>query len=148
MSQQLAPMTKKLSAATAAETGRLMYTLHMSWPFRALVLLILLGWGIAPELICFIPDQPSSSSQAEVDCCQKMAGECGNTQMSHQCCRPEVKTQIGVAAKIIRQSMPVSEAAKWNPDITTALHDCWKVLATTIDRPPDKPLLSPSILRI
>jgi len=123
-----------------------MYTLHMSWPFRALVLLVVLGWGIPPELICFLPEE--SLTQAEMDCCQKMAGECGDTQMSHQCCRPEVRTQVGIAAKIIRQSVPVSEAAEWNPDITKLLHDSWNVAEITIDRPPDKPPLSPSILRI
>jgi hypothetical protein len=118
----------------------------MSWPFRALVLLVVLGWGIGPELMCFLPEE--TSTEAELDCCQKMAGECGDTQMSHQCCRPEVRTQVGVAAKIIRQNMPVSEPAEWNLDISKGLHDSWSVAVISIDRPPDKPLSSPSILRI
>ena len=68
-----------------------MYTLRMSWPFRVLVLALLLGWGVAPQLACFMPEQ---ATQAEMDCCEKMAGECGQTQMTHECCRPEVRTEI------------------------------------------------------
>jgi hypothetical protein len=74
-----------------------MYTLHMSWPFRGLVLAVLLGWGLAPQLVCFMPDQTPTSS--EMDCCKGMAADCNDSNMSQACCQTVVRTDIGIAAK-------------------------------------------------
>jgi hypothetical protein len=82
----------------------LMYTFHMPWPFRALVIGVLLSWGLAPQLACFMPGQ--MPTQSEMDCCQGMAGDCSGANMSHACCQTVVRTDLGVAAKIIRHVVP------------------------------------------
>src|SRR5215470_9767215 len=74
-----------------------MYTFHMSWSFRGLVLAVLLGWGLAPQLVCFMPDQTPASS--EMDCCKGMAADCNDANMSQACCQTVVRTDIGIAAR-------------------------------------------------
>ena len=81
-----------------------MYTLHMSWPFRTLVLGLLLAWGLAPQLACFMPDQPLTA--AEMDCCKEMASDCSTANMTHACCKTVVRTDPGVAAKVVRHDVP------------------------------------------
>src|SRR5262245_7357703 len=87
-----------------------MYTLHMSWSFRALVLAVVLAWGLAPQLACFMPDQTLSKS--EMDCCQGMAGDCNSANMSsHTCCETVVRTDVGIAAKVVRNLIPGFDVA-------------------------------------
>jgi len=81
----------------------------MSWPFRALALGVLLSWGLAPQLACFMPDQ--TLTQSDMDCCKGMAGDCSASTMSHACCQTVVRTDLGVAAQIIRHVIPRSEIA-------------------------------------
>src|SRR5579884_1580833 len=86
-----------------------MYTLHMSLPFRVLALGVLLSWGLAPQLACFMPDQ--TPTQSDMDCCKGMSGDCSAANMSHDCCQTVVRTDLGVAVKIIRHVIPRSEIA-------------------------------------
>src|ERR1700757_1465436 len=71
------------------------YTSPMSWSFRGLVLTVGMLCGLAPQIACFMPDQPLT--QPEMDCCAKLANDCG--QMNMSCCRPVVRTDVGIAAK-------------------------------------------------
>jgi hypothetical protein len=81
-----------------------MYTFHMSWWFRTLVLALVMAWGIAPQLACLMPDQ--TLTPAEMDCCKGMAGDCSSANMSQACCQTTVRTEVGITAKVVRQVMP------------------------------------------
>jgi hypothetical protein len=73
------------------------YTPRMGWSFRALVLAGILVFGLAPQIACFLPDQPLT--QAEMDCCLKMANDCAPMNMS--CCRTVVRDDVGVNPKTV-----------------------------------------------
>lgn len=124
------------------------YTALMSWSFRALILMVVLVWGIAPQVACFMPEQ--ALTQDEMDCCQKMANDCG--QMNMTCCRTVTPRHIvGVTAKPIQKLLPHAEFAT-NP--LSAAVVIPRVLpfssATQNDHapPPLDSLASSSILRI
>src|SRR5262249_17139469 len=85
-----------------------MYTFHMFWPFRGLVLAVLLGWGLAPQLACLMPEP--TASQSEMDCCKGMAADCSAANMSQTCCQTVVRTDIGIVAKTDRNMMPMCVA--------------------------------------
>jgi hypothetical protein len=125
-----------------------MYTLHMSWSFRALALTVVLAWGLVPQLACFMQEQ--TVTPAEMDCCQKMANNCGAPSMSQTCCRPVGRTDIGIAAKPIRSMMPRSDTAELTTDIvlfSTLRFPC--ELSNPGDHaPPDQSALSSVVLRI
>jgi hypothetical protein len=86
-----------------------MYTLHMFWPFRGLVLVVLLVWGLAPQLACLMPEP--TATQSEMDCCKGMAADCSTANMSQTCCQTVVRTDIGIVAKTDRNMMPLCVAA-------------------------------------
>jgi hypothetical protein len=86
-----------------------MYTLPMSWSFRVLVVGVVMAWGLGPQLACFMPE--NMLTEAERDCCEKMASECGGTNMSHECCRTVVRSDVGIATKIVRNVMPHFDVA-------------------------------------
>src|SRR5579884_1862967 len=75
----------------------------MSWSFRVLVLTVTLVCGLAPQIACFMPDQPLT--QPERDCCQKMASDCGG-HMDMSCCQTIVHIEVGVTAKAPRSLVP------------------------------------------
>jgi hypothetical protein len=84
------------------------YTSHMSWPYRVLILTMVVVWGLIPQIACFMPDQ--SPTQAEMDCCQKKAPDCGEMNMT--CCRTVGPAQIvGINAKPVRNPMPDVDVA-------------------------------------
>jgi hypothetical protein len=87
----------------------LMYTLHMSWSFRTLALGVVVAWGLGPQLACFMPDQ--ALTRADMDCCKGMAGDCNSANMSQACCQTAVRTEVGVAAKVVRHVMPRLDVA-------------------------------------
>jgi hypothetical protein len=124
-----------------------MYTLCMSWSARALALMVVLTWGLAPQLACFMPDE--TLTPAEMDCCQKMANDCGAANMSDTCCRPAARTDIGITAKTIRNVMPrVDTAGKTtNTVLFPALHFA-RELSNQSDHAPPDPSSSFVILRI
>jgi hypothetical protein len=86
-----------------------MYTLPMSWSFRALVFGVVMALGLAPQLACFMPE--NTATEAERDCCEKMANDCGGTNMSHECCRTAVRSDVGIATKVVRNVMPHFDVA-------------------------------------
>lgn len=79
----------------------------MSGSFRALVLTVTLLCGFAPQVACFLPDQ--ALTQPEMDCCQKLANDCG--QMNMSCCQTVVRPDLGIAAKVVSQLIPHLDSA-------------------------------------
>ena len=126
----------------------LMYTLHMSWPFRAFVLAVVVAWGIAPQLACFMPDQTFTKS--EMDCCQEIASDCSSANMSDACCRTLVRTNVGIAAKVVRNIMPRFDVAERATDISIALPPSGSRELSTYNShaPPAESFVSFVILRI
>jgi hypothetical protein len=96
-----------------------MYTLPMSWSFRALVVGVVMAWGLGPQLACFMPE--NMLTEAERDCCEKMASECGGTNMSHECCRTVVRSDVGIATKVVRSVMPHFDVAARMPQTVAIL---------------------------
>jgi len=87
-------------------SGNIMYTLRMSWPFRAMVLGLLVSVGLAPQLACFMPDE--SLSQSDMDCCKEMIGACTASNMSRVCCQTVAPAPVGLTAKAVYDVMPRS----------------------------------------
>jgi hypothetical protein len=125
-----------------------MYTLHMSWPFRSLVLSVALAWTVAPQLACLMPEQVLT--KAEMDCCERMAGECSGVSMSHACCRPVTRTDIGIGARVVREVMPVSDLADSMVELSPDPSDGNSHILPNQNNhaPPPGPMVSSSILRI
>jgi len=125
-----------------------MYTLHMSWSFRTLVLALVMAWGIAPQLACLMPDQ--TLTPAEMDCCKGMAGDCSSSNMSQACCQTTVRTEVVIAAKVVRHVMPRLDVAaattNINPDLFFAFDG--QPPRQTDPVPPDSPGNSSPVLRI
>jgi hypothetical protein len=141
------PGRKRLPPA-GIHCGVLMYTLHMSWSFRALVLSVTLAWAIAPQVACFVPDQTLTKS--EMDCCERMANDCGGANMNHACCRPVIRTDVGIAAKLVRDFMPQLHVAESTADFSAEpSHSGSQALPFENNHaPPPEPVVSSSILRI
>jgi hypothetical protein len=148
------PNVEQLSAGGKAARAEVfildtpMYTLHMSWPFRALVLAVVLAWGLAPQLACFMPDQ--ALTESEMDCCEGMASDCSSANMSHACCRTVVRTDVGIAAKVVRNLMPTFDVAERATDISIALplRVIRELSIHNSHAPPSGALVSSVILRI
>ena len=113
------------------------------------MLAIVVAWGFVPQLACFLPEP--MLTEAERDCCEKMAGECGGTNMIHACCRTVVRTDVGIASKEVRNVMLQFAAAGEAPDdiVPAPLFSFSRELSLEGDHaPPDKPSGSSLILRI
>jgi hypothetical protein len=125
-----------------------MYTFYMSWPFRTLVLGVLLAWGLAPQLACLMPDQ--ALTPAEMDCCKEMAADCSAANMSHACCTTVIRTDLGIAAKVVRPDVPQLAVADRTPNIAAAFSTSFdrQISPQTGHAPPDKAGESSLILRI
>jgi hypothetical protein len=48
------------------------------------VLVVLLAWGLAPQIACLMPEQ--MATQSEMDCCEGVATDCSAANMSQTCC--------------------------------------------------------------
>src|SRR5262245_34600985 len=92
-----------------------MHILHMSWSFRALVFMVVMAWGLAPQLACFMPDP--MLAPAEIDCCKKMTNDCSAPSMSHACCRAVTRTDVGIATKALRNVIPQLDSTGTVTDI-------------------------------
>src|SRR2546422_10088099 len=90
----------------------------MSWAFRASVILLVMAWGLVPQVTCFVSEE--TASQAQRDCCKEMANDCSGTNTSMDCCRIVARSDLGVAAKIIRLIQPHVDAAEITPDIAAS----------------------------
>jgi hypothetical protein len=125
-----------------------MYTLYMSWPFRAVVFGVLVSLGTGPQLACFMPDQ--TVTQADMDCCKEMIGACAAPDMSHGCCQVTAPTELALAAQAAQQVIPRLELADSTADIAPDILS-WidgTPSSNTNHAPPDKHRESLVILRI
>ena len=121
----------------------------MSRLFRALVVAVILAWGLVPQLACFVPEQ--MLTQAEQDCCEKMAAECGGTMtMSHACCRTVVRADSGIATKATRDVMPRVDVAEVFTEAVPVLlsHVSSDAARQTDHAPPGTLTVSSLVLRI
>lgn len=123
-----------------------MYTLHMSWPFRILVLSVAMLWALVPQLVCFVPEEMLTG--VEQECCQQMADECGGTNMSHECCPNPVRTDVGTAAKAIRHAAPQFQVASILEIAAPPLLAGARLSIQDGDAPPHNPDTSSLTLRI
>jgi hypothetical protein len=125
-----------------------MYTLHMSWSFRTLALGVVLAWGLAPQLACLMPDQALTA--AEMDCCKGMTGDCSSANMSQACCQTTVRTDVGIAAKVVRDVAPRLDVAAATTDILPHVFFAFdgQPPRQADHAPPDNPRNSSQVLRI
>ena len=121
----------------------------MSCSFRGSVLGVVLACALAPQLVCFMPDE--TLTQSEMDCCKEMASDCSSPKMSHACCQTVVQTDVGIAAKVVRNVIPRFDVAERMVDISATVlrHSSSRELPIHNNHaPPKDPLVSSSILRI
>jgi hypothetical protein len=125
----------------------LMYTFQMSWSFRAMVLGVVLSWGLLPQLACLMPEQ--TLTPAEMDCCKGMAADCSAPNMSHVCCQTVVRTDVGIAAKVLRHGPPSLNPASSVTTPSSPFVSFDRQFSKEIDHaPPGSPGVSSLILRI
>ena len=124
-----------------------MYTLYMTWPFRALALSVAMVWALVPQLACFMPDP--ALTPAEMDCCQKMANECGGMNMSHECCRPQARADVGIVAQSARIKVPhLADAVMLHIEPFRPLMVSSGLFVRETHAPPPDPVSPPLALRI
>src|SRR5439155_25748153 len=125
-----------------------MYTLHMTWSFRALALSIAMVWALVPQLACFMPDP--ALTPAEMDCCKQMANDCSGMNMSHECCRTPGHTDVGIVAQAARvKASHVADAVMLHIEsfrLSIPLHEFF--VRGSHAPPPDPEGASPLVLRI
>src|SRR5215469_18377818 len=61
--------------------------MHVSRKGALTILVVTVLWAVTPAIACMIPTRPTT--QAEHECCKKMAQRCGSSAMpsSHSCCQ-------------------------------------------------------------
>src|SRR5215471_3974165 len=61
--------------------------MHVSRKGALAMLVVTVLWAVTPAIACMIPARPMT--QAEHECCKKMAQNCGSSLMpsSHSCCQ-------------------------------------------------------------
>jgi hypothetical protein len=120
----------------------------MSWSYRVAVLSLVAVCGLAPQLDCFTAGRTLTAP--EMDCCEKMAADCGTPTMTHACCQTVTRTDVGVVAKVIRDVMPAANVAATAVDVLSALplDDFRRPFIRSDHAPPPEPELTSSILRI
>jgi len=124
-----------------------MYTLHMTWSFRALVLSVAMVWGLLPQLACFMPD--STPTPAEMECCKEMMNDCSGMNMSHDCCRTPPHTDVGIIAKATRVSaLHIAEAVMFHVESFPLPTSSSRLPAQDADSPPHDYAASLLVLRI
>ncbi len=78
-------------------------------PFRWLALTFTMLIALLPQLACFLPEQRVLTA-TEIECCEHMAGECGQAFMqSHECCAGTVRLDAAIVAKARREVSPHDE---------------------------------------
>ena len=103
-----------------------MYTLHMTWPFRLLVVSVTMLWAFVPQLACFMPDP--TAMPAAMECCKEMMNDCSGMNMSHECCQTRIPAdpEAGIIAKAPRVHTPqVAEVVMVHADsslLWTSVH--------------------------
>ena len=125
-----------------------MYTLHMSWSFRAFVLSFAFVWALVPQLACFMPGA-MLADEPEKECCKQMANDCGKTNMTHECCRTVVPGGEGVAVKTMRHTAPQPEVIATLAITGSApLDEARRLFIQNTHAPPHDRAASSLILRI
>jgi hypothetical protein len=114
--------------------------------WRAILSFVLvLVWTATPALAC-IPK--SAMTQAEMECCKKMAGDCHMGSRNHPCCEKNVDQPSAVAA--------IQQSHVTHPVLAVAVLDVASVqptagfefVAVKFDSPPHSPPSLNSPLRI
>jgi hypothetical protein len=114
---------------------------------RSIVVFALLAiWLSTPALACLPNPQ---MTQAEMDCCKKMAGDCSMGSGKHPCCKSFTTTPSpipSVQAKVLLQ--PCFTLVALVPDIAFDLRAGTESSHLPIGLPPPAPPGTDSILRI
>ena len=95
--------------------------------------------AVAPQMACFMPDP--MLSQAEMDCCQQMAGDCSSSaDMSHACCRTVVRTDIVAAVGVRHHVTQLDVAAIAVEASAPPILNAWRELPLRADHsaPPER----------
>ena len=124
-----------------------MYTLHMTWSFRALVLSVAMVWGLVPQLACFMPDP--AAMPAEMECCKEMMNDCSGMNMSHDCCRTPPHADLGIIAKATRASaLHIAEAVMFHVESSSVPTSSQRLSVRDTHSPPHDYEASLLVLRI
>jgi hypothetical protein len=124
-----------------------MYTLHMTWPFRILVISVVMVWALMPQLACFMPDP--TATPAEMECCKEMMNDCSGMNMSHECCRTPAHSEVGIIAKATRVNQPhMAEAVMLNVESSLVLTPVRRLASQDTHAPLHSADASPLVLRI
>jgi hypothetical protein len=89
---------------------------------------LLVVWTATPALAC-LPTQ--GMTQAEMDCCKKMAGDCQKGAGQHPCCKTSVNHTPAVAK--VERNVPQIQ-----PDIFAALLETAFSFELVLSRAPDR----------
>jgi len=77
---------------------------------RVLAPIVVAIWVLLPQVVCFLPGE--EKTETEMDCCQRMAGDCGKANMQeHKCCRSVVKADAAIITAAHRDLLPDSAVA-------------------------------------
>ena len=68
------------------------------WAASALVLALVL-WISSPALACLA--QPEKMTDAEMQCCREMAGQCGEMAKAEHSCCPKTPAKVETAKKLV-----------------------------------------------
>ena len=111
-----------------------------------LVVSLLVLWTVAPALACLPTGQ---MTQAEMDCCKKMAGDCHRGPSQHPCCKttPIVDTPV-VTVQQIPQVYPDVAILDLNLSVQSLPTAEGEVVQVHLGLPPPAPPGLNSILRI
>ena len=127
----------------------LMYTFHMSWWIRPLVLSVAIVWAFGPQLVCFMPE--AMLTEPETECCKQMANDFGKANMTHECCRTVVSSDEAVAVKthLVRYAAPQLEViATLAITGSASLDGARRLFIQNTHAPPQDPGASSLTLRI
>ena len=118
----------------------------MTWCRSIVVFALVAIWSSTPALACLPNPQ---MTQAEMDCCKKMAGDCHMGAGKHPCCKTVATAPSpvpSIQAKV--QFHPVFTLVALLPDIAFDLRTEAESSHTQIGLPPPAPPGTDSILRI
>ena len=73
--------------------------------------LVLVSFAVLiPQLGCFLPSE--EMTQAEMDCCEHMAADCGGANMQgYKCCPEIVRPAVAIQNQTHREFVPVFQLA-------------------------------------
>src|SRR4051812_37741521 len=123
--------------------------MHVSRKGALAMLVVTVLWAVTPAIACMIPVRPMT--QAEHECCKKMAEQCGSSAMpsSHSCCQGHERNTAVSPVPTYSPSRPFDLAIL--PQITVLLIAREPILTTSAALAAPPPEASPgcsSILRI